>query len=514
MAALALGTLLVLVPLWLVQFPAMIDYPVHLARQWILATWAESSALQANYRIDWGLKPNLAMDLLTPWLATVMPLPTAAKVFTAMAMLAPVLGAGVLAAVLRGHAPLAMLLALCGVYNLALSGGFLNFLFGTGLALMAFAMWFRGAGQTAWQQILLGCLACLVLFFAHLFALLVYLVVVSAFELETAYRQRQRAARCLLAILSLAIVTGLLWWLKPDGPPHGNFFYGTLVSRVRAVFSPVQGLFPITDLVLLLLSLVGAFLIYQCRHRLSLHPSLRWPVVALAGVACLIPQAVGGGAVLAIRLPIAIAFVLIAGLTVAGLSARAERVLVLIVLLFLSLRSVDVAWHWQAQDQRYQEFWQASALMAPGARVLALQEPRWNKQTLLDSHVVTLSVMSRCAFVPHMAKLRDQHPIAPAQATVSIDGGTAAPVSMAQLRQGIDFGPGNQAASSLAWGWSRPYFQGWPDHFDYLVHLDPAQADIPLAVRQNLAVLHRGTFFVIYRVLSRAPTQGLNCPPA
>lgn len=510
--AVLLATLIVLTPLMLVQFPALIDYPVHLARQWILIQINESTALQVNYLIDWGFKPNLAMDLITPMLASLFPLLSAAKIFTALAMLSPVVGVGILSATLGGKPALSMLVAMCFVYNLALTGGFLNFLFGLGLALIAFARWLRHASDQLCTRILIGILSCIVLFFAHLFALLAFLVVVVAFELAESYSNPQRVKKSLALILSLSTVTIILWLLKPEGPANSNFFYGSLASRLRAMFSPINGLFPVTDIVLLLLSLSAVFLWFKLHQHPSLHPQVRWSLLALLLVSFIIPQAVGGGAVLAIRLPIALAFFLIASLSLSWLSPRSEKLFILILLLFLVMRSVDVTLHWRAQDTRYREFWGISSLIEPGAKVLALQSRELEKQAMLDMHVVTLSVVSRCTFVPHMAKLKDQHPIAPSKANAKIDGGSAVPVTMSQLLGGIRFESGTEDSTSHAGSASKPYYFDWPHHFDYLIHLNPENDPIPSKALAFIRPVHHGSFFVLYRVLTREPAAGLTCP--
>jgi hypothetical protein len=57
---------LLAVPIMSVVVPPLVDYPNHLARMHILAAYADSPALQANYIIAWKLSPYLAMDLIIP----------------------------------------------------------------------------------------------------------------------------------------------------------------------------------------------------------------------------------------------------------------------------------------------------------------------------------------------------------------------------------------------------------------------------------------------------------------
>ncbi|OGA30808.1 MAG: hypothetical protein A3G80_03875 [Betaproteobacteria bacterium RIFCSPLOWO2_12_FULL_62_13b] len=82
---LAYAALLVvaLAPMWLATIPPLGDYPNHLARMHILVNAQDSELLSRFYQVHWAVIPNLAMDLLVPPLAHVMPLAVAGKVFIA-----------------------------------------------------------------------------------------------------------------------------------------------------------------------------------------------------------------------------------------------------------------------------------------------------------------------------------------------------------------------------------------------------------------------------------------------
>ncbi len=87
-AAIYLSLLFVaLIPLGLVSIPPLFDYPNHLARMHILLNGADSEVLQRFYRVNWAPIPNLAMDLLVPSFAAVMPLELAGRVFVGLTYL-------------------------------------------------------------------------------------------------------------------------------------------------------------------------------------------------------------------------------------------------------------------------------------------------------------------------------------------------------------------------------------------------------------------------------------------
>ena len=61
-------TALAILPVFLVEIPAMLDYPNHLARMYLLAASGTPNE-NPYYVVTWKLYPNLAMDIIVPVLA-------------------------------------------------------------------------------------------------------------------------------------------------------------------------------------------------------------------------------------------------------------------------------------------------------------------------------------------------------------------------------------------------------------------------------------------------------------
>ncbi len=52
-----------LTPIWMVEFPPLLDYPNHLARSFVLAHLNDPAfTFSKFYRADWGTYPYLGMD--------------------------------------------------------------------------------------------------------------------------------------------------------------------------------------------------------------------------------------------------------------------------------------------------------------------------------------------------------------------------------------------------------------------------------------------------------------------
>src|SRR5579864_4733949 len=157
----------------------LFDYPNHLARMHILVDWARSPELQRFYAIAWAPVPNLAMDVIVPGLAQLMPLAVAGKVFVLLTLLLLAGGAAALHRVLFGAWSAWPCLAFLLLYSRILLWGFLNYLFGLGLGLFAFALWIRLARRPALLRLGVGAALALALFFAHLLAWGLYGVLVA-----------------------------------------------------------------------------------------------------------------------------------------------------------------------------------------------------------------------------------------------------------------------------------------------------------------------------------------------
>ncbi len=81
-----------LLPVLLTPIPAMVDYPNHLARMYILS---QNGTPDANpyYEVAWALYPNLAMDLLVPQMARLTGVEDATRLFLLLSQLLIVGGA-------------------------------------------------------------------------------------------------------------------------------------------------------------------------------------------------------------------------------------------------------------------------------------------------------------------------------------------------------------------------------------------------------------------------------------
>ncbi len=196
---------MLLIPLFLTEMPPLLDYPNHLARMEILHRLPGDADLAKIYGTNWQIVPNIGIDLAMPALMHVLPLMAAGKVFVALALILPL--AGVIAlhrAVFQtvSYWPLAAGLV---AYNRLFFSGFLNFLIGVGLAMLAAALWVAWRNRPAWQRVGSAAVAAIVIFFCHLIAVAFYGLLLLAVELARAWWMWREAGRR-ETVLRLALV--------------------------------------------------------------------------------------------------------------------------------------------------------------------------------------------------------------------------------------------------------------------------------------------------------------------
>ncbi|MGH6678008.1 MAG: hypothetical protein ACREDL_03510, partial [Bradyrhizobium sp.] len=333
--------------------------------------------MAANYQIHWRILPDLAMDLIIPIFAKVLPIELAGRVFIALTILSLVGGTATLHRVLFGRWGVWPLWSTLFVYNAVLFWGFLNCLFGIGIALFALSGWIATREwNPIWRLILFSFVASL-LFLLHLFAFGFYGLAVALYELDSRIIQRRASIRSALSLIvaGAQFVPGfVLWRLSLEHAGSTVTAYGGLAAKLYALISPFTfGAVPAPlDLVMALLAF--AFLAWAIRTRsLTLALELRRPLAIMALVAVAMPNTLSGSWAADLRLPVALTFLLIAS-SQARLPSRQMTVTVAaIALCLLGARLWAVTQSWRDYDRQFAEFRAASLVIAPGSRLMIVE---------------------------------------------------------------------------------------------------------------------------------------------
>jgi hypothetical protein len=399
------------VPIFSTVVPPLFDYPNHLARYWILAT-----AGNAFYAVHWAPLPNLAGDLVVPLLARVMPLEFAGKLFLVMIFALIVGGAASLNRVANGGWRLWPLLTVAFLYNRQFLWGFVNYLFGLGIAVCGATLWLRLEPTRPGLRLIVSSLVAPICFFSHIAAFGLYVLIILGIELPPATAEwrirhwpalgRRAALFAAQFLIPAAII--LLSWRAVAG---GGISYAGLWRKpdlLFSVFDTYNRPFDVACFVLLLI----LFAVLAWRRRLHIAPRLMPALVLVFTAYLLLPSQMLSGSGLDHRIPIAL-FVLLVAASAPRFASRKTAILVgSAAAIVLLARLVVIESVWLDADRVYTADLAAIDALPAGAKLaVAYPGDAVNATTIPEVHLPSLAVARREAFVPTLFAYPAQQPI-------------------------------------------------------------------------------------------------------
>jgi hypothetical protein len=408
----ALALTLVAVPVFSTVLPPLLDYPNHLARMHLLLGGGD-----AFYAVRWAPLPNLAEDLIVPALARLMPLDIAAKLFLVIIFALLSGGAIWLNRIASGGWRLWPLLAFLLLYNRTFLWGFLNYLFGVGIALCGAALWLALEKKRYWLRILSSCLGALACYFSHIAAFGFYGLVILGIEAGPAASElRARlwptlGRRILVAAAQFAAPLALLLGGSRQAAP-GPVSYGGIWRKADLLFSVVDNYHRIFDIACFAL-FVGLFLVLAWTRRLGLARRLSWATGLVFVSYLLLPSQIFGGSGTDHRLPAAFFLLLVAASAPRFSNRRAAAAVAVAAALLFIIRLGIVEQVWREADQVYAADLVGINELPRGAK-LAIAHPAdlFHVAPVPEVHLAALAVSRRGAFVPTLFAIPGQQPIA------------------------------------------------------------------------------------------------------
>lgn len=452
------------IPLWTNPLPPLSDYVNHLGRMHVIAAGGADANLARYYEIDWQIVPNLMIDLVVPPLAHFMSTYTAGQVFQVLTFLVIISGVLAFNRELFGRWSILPLIAIPLLYNRIFLLGLTNYLFGIGLALWALAAWVRLRDHTRYWRYAVSVVFVVALFFCHLFAVGLFGLGLLAYELWRLWLARNEprllvlsrfvaaglpflaAVPLLLASPTLGLATDS-WW-EPRGKIDG-FIY------VLEVYSDVIA-FVLTGMVAL-----GAA--WAIRHGLlRVHPA--GFLIAIVGMLIYLamPRVLFASYVADQRLPIALAFMLIAAVDIRMPHRIVRRGFIALLLVVLAIRVIEVDVMWASLGSTTREFRSSVRKIQPGAKVLVAYADNATGDDVNDLglvHAACIAMIERGALVSTAFVVQGKQilHVRPAYRGL-VDAEDGSPPSISQLLV-----EANQPVADAAEYWRR-----WQEHYDYL----------------------------------------------
>lgn len=477
-----------LIPIFTVIVPPLGDFPNHLARMYILHDGGRSPYLSQYYQIRWAILPNLAMDLLVPPLLSVLSVWTAGKLFLILTLVLDITGIIALNRVMFGRLTPWPLLGFLLLYNQVVLVGFVNFLFGVGLAFWVAAVWAGLRPARPRLAVAVTMLLAVAVFFAHVEALLFLGILMLGTELAGVTRGNALGRALSLA---LAFVPAALLFLSWHTGTHQNLGYREPFQKLIYLLWIFDNYHKPFDLGCAVLY-IGFFAIALGTGLLRAAPPLKfWLAIAIAAFIAS-PDTVFGGASADIRLPLFIAMLPIAGSEPGPRAGR--RFLVATGIVAVSVFAIRIAMLeqvWRQARTLYDADMATLSMLPQGARLAGSFD--WSptadiRADIPQFHVPMLAVPLREAFVPTVFAYQGLQPlaIAPAFADLPV---TAPTEIMWAAFVGNDAAAKARVASVLA-------------RYDYVVFYDKK----PITVRPTpcLSFVKGVPSFQLYKI-SRVP---------
>lgn len=470
-------------PFLVTQTPALLDYPNHLARIFILNSWSQDAFLQQYYQPNWNVLPNLAFDGLGLLLNQVLPIQLAGQVTLLVAVALLATGIVALSAALHGTARSFSLVGFLFIFSHPFTYGFINLILGFGLLLWGVAAWIK-LRDRPWPVVLAWSVPfALVLFLAHLFAFGAYGVTLACIELALlrgAARPLAQLQRLVTLGAAQVIVPASLFLLASPTPLGGSttIYTSSLLRRLRSMaLSPVRNYNDALD-VATFAAVVALLAFGFWTRRLHIAREMRLALLVLALICLVMPDTLATSGSAENRLPAALSL-LVAASGSWRASGRREVVVGAMLLALLMVGRTWVTLGVFAQGDRFVHDLKNALVIAPkGARIASVtlttlsdhrMRPEWE-------HSICYEVIEKSALVPTIFAFPTQQPLL---------------LGLGIRNQQF---PGDHIVSRPGQPMSAALFE----HLDYLVLVNYAALQAPLP--PNLQLISTSADFQVYHI--------------
>ena len=357
-------------PVLAVDVPVGVDTLAHIARIYVRAHVGTDPDLARLFAVQSTLLPYLGLDwLLTPPAGLMSPL-LLVRILTILLVWGTVGATAVLARVITGRVGPEPLAAGLIAWNGAIAWGFLNYVLGHILAVLALALWHAARDRPALWRAAVFTSVCAGLYLTHLLALAVYggLVVIYALV----YRRDGRVAGLAVLVGQFVPAAALMAWAAPPVPQGSLGVLYNLPTSVIGAASPVlfRGASGGGDAgyLVLLAAAILAWTLFRRGH-------LTWhrPLIIMAGIiyaiALAIPVAAVGISWLNLRLPLVAVC-----LAIAAMRFHGPPVWTAVLAGLVLVRIASVTGTMDACAPHYAELRQAMAVLPRGAVLVPVLE--------------------------------------------------------------------------------------------------------------------------------------------
>ena len=396
-----------LLPIWLVQYPPLLDYPNHLARTFIL-THLDDPAYQFRgfYRADWGPYPYLSMDVIVIALQHIVPVYVAGKLYLSLCLLAVPLSVWwLLRQANPGNEGLA-LLGLVLAYDVFFLMGFGVFQLGLALCFVTVGWWVRYLREPSRNAWAIALALATTTYFAHLIAFGIAGFIIGIYTIAARRRfwDVVRAGVIFLPGMVLYRLSGI----APE--KDAEIYYRDWIEKYYDGVDVIKHSYTTTMEALVFWAVVACLLVAWIHNR---ERRIQWPWVAVLGALLAfyvaLPDEIGQSWDIDLRVIPAIFVTLLLVCSI----GRRQRIVVVLALAIFAVRITDLTANFVAQQKELREMAAAVQHVPRNARLLPLidEHPDDDPLVRLPNHFWAYTVIERGARPVFLFDLKGQTPM-------------------------------------------------------------------------------------------------------
>ena len=436
MIGVAAATLLLLLPIWIVRFPPILDYPNHIASGFVLGHLHDARyQFGQEYGAKWGLNPYVAVDFVVTNLARVIPAAYAGKIVLSFGVLAlPVAVWFFLRRANPGQDALAVW-SLLLAHNIFFYYGFLGYFCSVSLLFFAVGFWLRWLERPTFVRWLTCCALLTLTYLTHVFGWLFAGLIIVVFSLT---RPRLREWLASAALFVPTLIFYVIY--SRAAQQQSGLEFRTASDKFEAFWTILHGFSPALDWISI--AAFAALIVGGTILNRKARWNWKWAAVALAMLAAYIalPLGYGDGWNIDIR-ALPVLFVLL--LATVSIGKRA-RWFAPVALLLFAVRVTNTTVHFRADQPQLAGMAQAFAMTPMNARVLPIVEG--NDEDPINMpypHFWAYGVIERGWYSPYLFTLPGLLPLQVKLDIYDPDGfwnlSYDAPPDWAQIREDYDY---------------------------------------------------------------------------
>lgn len=389
--------LLVLTPVILNQLIPLNDYPFHLARIVILSD-LDNPLYSKFYQQGSFLLPNMAMDMFALPLTHFVSAETASRIFVMLSLLSMLFGTMMLHKAAHKRFSPWPLLAVVLLFNGIFRYGFLNYIFGMGIAFCAAALWLMM--QPGYFRIFIALLASLFLVLLHFEAFAVFAVIVGSAEIHTAFKRwrdkefKHSVLQLFISSTPFLITISLFKLLSPTAEvaAEGFGYAGYLGAKpYGALYSLLTGITWLDCMSLFTLAILSTFLLVT--NRIKISAPLRFALVMMTIAFIVLPSSIMGSHFVDVRLGPAIALLYIATIDVKVADFNANRLIAGLAVVLAIITSTTITRQWIDFNKETSSIINVFKQTEPGATI-------FSATTQPFTHLIADTPVERAAWQP------------------------------------------------------------------------------------------------------------------